>query len=444
MQTNAARVAVPITTHGGSTAARITPIQQLRRSVLSCLLWEREFYEAGTTIAARIKALVPMCAARDVAALAIEARQVQHLRHVPLFLMRELARLSPPGGLVASTLPAVIQRADELAEFMALYWADGKRPLSKQVRRGLATAFLKFDAYQIGKYNREKAVTLRDVMFMVHPKPTSDAQAALFRQLADGTVPVPDTWETELSAGKDKRATFIRLITEGKLGYSALLRNLRGMAEAGVPVELVQRAILERRGGADKVLPFRFIAAARAAPQFEPQLDVAMMAGVEGMPKLPGRTLVMVDVSGSMDRVLSAKSDLTRADAAAALASIIPCEALRVMTFSDMVVECPPRRGMAGVDVIRNSQRHSGTALAHAVNGINQKVDYDRLIVITDEQATDSGRCKPHPNAKGYMINVASAKNGIGYGAWTHIDGFSEGVLRWIHEYERELEGARW
>src|ERR1700760_3651990 len=130
-------------THEGAPAATVTPEQALRRSVLACMLWENEFYEDGVSIATRIQALVPQVAAGRVAALAIEARTVMKLRHVPLLLVREMARLTTHRALVAETLAAVIQRADELAEFLAIYWAQGsvrdngrKAPLSAQVKKG--------------------------------------------------------------------------------------------------------------------------------------------------------------------------------------------------------------------------------------------------------------------------------------------------------------------
>jgi 60 kDa SS-A/Ro ribonucleoprotein len=101
-----------------------------------------------------------------------------------------------------------------------------------------------------------------------------------------------------------------------------------------------------------------------------------------------------------------------------------------VFTFSDRLVEVPPRRGMSGVAAVINSQPHGSTRLGEAVRALPA---HDRLIVVTDEQSHDS---VPNPAARGYMINVASAKNGVGYGAWTHLDGFSENVLRFIHETE--------
>ena len=66
---------------------------------------------------------------------------------------------------------------------------------------------------------------------------------------------------------------------------------------------------------------------------------------------------------------------------------------------------------------------------------------HDRLIVVTDEQSHDT---VADPRAgKAYMVNVASARNGVGYGRWTHIDGFSEAVLGFIREHERLMEEAR-
>lgn len=295
---------------------------------------------------------------------------------------------------------------------------------------------------------RAGAVRLRDVLFLCHAKPTDKAQAALWKRLVENKLAVPDTWEVSLSAGKDKAATFTRLIKEGNLGYLALLRNLRNMVESGVDHDLIKNAIIARRNGAEKVLPFRFVAAARACPAMEPAIDQALCETILASPVLPGTTVVLVDVSRSMLDKLSGKSDLSRMDAAAALASMIHGDR-RVFTFSDDLVEVPARNGMAAVDAIRNSQRFNGTALFDAVHEAQQRIPaHDRMIVITDEQATGAGvlfgsmiqgvrRTMPAPACQNaYVINVASAKNGVGYGPWTHIDGFSEAVLRFIIQKE--------
>lgn len=437
MQVNVARQYNVKTAGGAPAFPHLSAIQQLRRSVLSCLLWENEFYESGQEIGKRIETLAAQVSASDLAALAVEARTGHNLRHVSLLLLAELAKRGGP--VVSATMAQVIQRADELNEFVSLYWRNGKTPLAKQVKKGLAAAFGKFDAYQLAKYDREKAVRLRDVLFMVHPKPRDEAQAALWKSLVDGTLASPDTWEVALSAGGDKKGEFTRLLTEGKLGYLALLRNLRNMTEAGVDESLIRDALIARKGGAQKVLPFRYVAAARACPRMEPAIDQALSEAISDQPPFAGKTAVMVDVSPSMNQKLSARSDLTRMDAGCALASIIHGD-LRMFSFSNDLVEVPPRRGMAGVDALIRSQPQNGTRLFDAIAALNQKVKYDRLIVITDEQDTGGNvrSCPdPLPGTRGYMVNVASNKNGVGYGKWTHIDGFSEGILRWMHEVER-------
>jgi len=133
-----------------------------------------------------------------------------------------------------------------------------------------------------------------------------------------------------------------------------------------------------------------------------------------------------------MNSPVSGKSDMTRMDAAATLASIFPGRA-RIFTFSDALVEVPQRPGMAGVAVIKNSQHHSGTQLGAAIERTKQIGKFDRMIVITDEQSRDT---VGGPSGRGYVINVASNRNGVGYGDWTRIDGFSENVLRFIREIE--------
>jgi 60 kDa SS-A/Ro ribonucleoprotein len=442
MKTNVrtARTA-PVRNHEGVPAVPSKPYTELRRAVLACLLWEDQFYETGESIAERIAKLVKVVPAEKVAELAIEARTAFRLRHVPLLLVRELARRpGAKGNLVGRTLSAVIQRADELSEFVSIYWADKKQPLSAQVKLGLAHAFTKFNAYQLGKYRGDdKAVKLRDVLFLCHAKPKDEAQAALWKTLVDGTLPTPDTWEVALSAGEDKKESFERLLRAGELGYLALLRNLRKMLEVRVDEALI-RGALSAGAATSKALPFRFIAAARAAPRFEAQLDAALQVATVNMPKLLGTTVVLVDTSPSMRAPLSAKSDLQRIDAACGLAILCReiCEEARVFAFSSHIKEVPPRRGMALTDAILQAVPSNGTLLGAAITYVNQTVKYDRLIVVTDEQSQD-----PVPNAiaSGYMVNVSSAAHGIGYGPWTRIAGFSEAILTFIQESERAVEG---
>lgn len=419
----------PIHTYEGAVAKHINPEMQLRRSVMSCMLWEAEFYESGVSIAARIAATIALVPAEKVSDIAIESREKMKLRHVPLLIVREMARIKTHRHLVASTLARVIQRPDELAEFCALYWKEKRQPLSAQVKRGLAAAFQKFNAYELAKWNQDGAVKLRDVLFLCHAKPKDGEQEALWKQLIAGTLPVPDTWEVALSSGADKLAVWTRLLAEKKLGALALLRNLRNMQEVKVPDSAIKSVLAEIK--TERVLPFRFISAAKFAPHLEPDLENAMFRCLDGRPKIKGKTILLVDVSGSMDAPISGKSDLKRMDAACGLAMLIRevCESVEIYSFSNGLAAIPLRRGFALRDAIVGSQPHGSTMMGAAVTMALTKSSSDRLIVISDEQAAGT---VPDPDRKAYMLNVASAQNGVGYGPWTHIDGWSEACLDFI------------
>jgi 60 kDa SS-A/Ro ribonucleoprotein len=432
MKTNTA--VVTIVTHEGATAKHINTEQELRRAVMACLLWEDTFYESGEDIAKRIMTLCQKATLDELYRIAVEARTQMNLRHVPLLLVREMARhkgIKKNPSLVSKALSEVIQRADELAEFLSLYWKDGRQPLSAQVKKGLAAAFKKFNEYNLAKYDRDGAIKLRDVLFLSHSKPETAEQEELYKRIVNGELQTPDTWEVALSSGADKKETWERLLLEKKLGALAFLRNLRNMDTAKVSDDMI--VSYSRAVKTEKILPFRFIAAARIMPRFEPMLEEMMLK--QEHEKLSGETVLLVDVSGSMNDMLSGKSDMRRIDAACGLAILLRemTSSLRVYTFNSELREVPPRRGFALRDAIGNP--NGSTRLGAATKWLFVNHPSSRIIVISDEQSEDKVPDPPH--GKAYMLNVASYKNGVGYGAWKHIDGFSETVVKWIQEFER-------
>jgi hypothetical protein len=475
-------------THEGGNACTISPYLQLRRSVMSCMLFEKEFYEDGEEIGARIAKLVPLVEPAQCVQLAIDASERANLRHAPLLIVREMARYASHKKFVAKTLSRIITRPDQITDFLALYWSTNienkmsgktkKRTLSHQVKKGLAFAFRKFNEYQFAKYDRDNQVKLRDALFLSHSKPKDKGKDApiftkaerrllklinleqdatqvftpnelLYKKIVDRTLTTPDTWEVALSAGKDKHEVFTSLMLENKLGTIAFLRNLRNMVEARVSISEIRSYSTICK--VDRMLPYQFIAAAKAVPQCEPMLETMMARCVEKMPKLQGKIALLIDVSGSMDERLSSKSDMTRLDAACAVAILIRELTIEVpftWTFSSGFVAVPPRKGFALRDAIVNSQRHASTELAKAIAHLNKIVIgagagmYDTLIVITDEQSSD-GIGSVLPGTKGYIINVASARNGVGYGQFTHIDGFSSSVVDWLINEQKEIKNER-
>jgi 60 kDa SS-A/Ro ribonucleoprotein len=436
MRTNLKTAANAPRTHEGALSVDVSATKELRRTVMANMLFEDTFYESGVDAATRMADLIKRVPFADAAQIAIDAREKFKLRHAPLFLVREILRIHK-GRQVGDLIARVIQRPDECGELLALYWKDKKdAPLTAQLKIGLARALKKFNEYQLAKWNKDGAVKLRDVLFLSHARPKDEAQKSIFDKLAAKQLETPDTWEVALSEGADKKATFERLMAEKKLGALALLRNLRGMIEAGVSEDAIRVALAGMN--AERVLPFRFITAARYAPRLEDALEQAMFRCLAEVPKLGGKTALLIDHSGSMQQVVSAKSEITRFDAAAALAMILreTAERCRVFTFSDRMVEIPPRRGFAMVQAVREVINPVSTMLGSAVREVYRIFpECDRILVVTDEQSADR---PPHPQGHGYIINVGGYKNGIAYGPWISIDGWSEAVLEYVRASEAE------
>ena len=441
----------------GALASRITPELQLRRSILANMLWENIFYEDGVSVTERIKELVPKVPAEKVAALAVEARNKQKLRDVPLFLTREMFRHDSHRVYGGQALTEVIQRPDQLCEFVSLYWKDGKQPLANQAKKALARAFRKFNEYQLSKYNQDRDIKLRDVLFLCHAKPKDRDQEILWKKLVDGTLATPDTWEVELSAGKGegKKESWTRLINENKLGVLALLRNLRNMTQVGVDDSLIRDAL--RNCNPDRALPFRFITAARYAPKFEPELEELMFKCLVGRPKLFGKTVLVLDVSGSMGAKVSGKSEISRLDAAIALAMlvrelsdevVIYCTAGSDSARKHSTELIRARRGFALRDEIRKAAGQLGGGGIF----LKQCMDYiyplekeaDRVIVISDSQDCDQTQAgaPTKANAFGqnnYVMDISCEEHGIGYNKFMVINGFSEHLVDYIYEFEKQF-----
>lgn len=455
MKLNVPQTYTAQTHEGGPAFPHTKPLEELRRAVSTCLLWENTFYEKGSDLGERISALCDQVNLFEIGALAIEARGSMKLRHVPLFLVGEMARINSAKklemGIVSSTLADVIRRPDEITEFLAIYWRNGKRPLPKQVKLGLALAFQKFNRQALSKWNRDGKIKLRDALFLVHPEPRSAEQVADWKALVDGTLEPADTWEVALSGGANKKETWERLLLERKLGYQALLMNLRNMSAVGVDSTLIEAAL---RDGAPKsmMLPFRFVTAAKHAPQYAQALSDAMLLAIDG--SLPGPTALLIDVSGSMDEMISAKSVVKRWQAAGALAVLVremnartslhfQPQYTRVFTFSNRLIEVGNLRGIGLIDAIGNSQLHGGTQLAAALRGLQQVVPVlHRLVVVTDEQSHDG--IIPSWATHSYLLNVASYKPALDQrGGWKRIHGWSEQVVRWMLAEEAVVEAER-
>jgi 60 kDa SS-A/Ro ribonucleoprotein len=437
---------------GGMGAAKQDAEHRLRRVVLACLLWEDLFYESGQENSESIESLIPLVNPVAVADLAIECRLQQKLRHVPLFMALEMVKYPEHKKHVQRVLEAVITRPDQITDTISLWWRSGKRPIPASVKRALATAFTKFNVYSLSKYKaKNKTVTLRDAMRLIHPKPKNSEQELAFRGLLDGTLTPPDTWEVELSKGTDQLESWTRLLKENKLGSLALLRNLNNFEKVGVNRDLVRQAINSM--SSDWLLPLNFYSAYKAQGEYySKEIENAMTRMLQTQEKIPGHTVFVIDCSGSMNQPISSKSKLLRREVAQAMAVFAAqqCDHISVYaTAGDSsghrTARIASHNGFSLIDAINSKLDGLGSngiftrqCLEHIKKDLNGE-DVDRILVFSDSQDCDRENKVPAPFGKfNYIIDVSSHSNGINYkGVWTaEISGWSERFLDFVRAFE--------
>lgn len=417
------------------------------------------FYEKDTTRLERIKNLIQKCNPVFVAKLAVYARNEMHMRSVPLVLVVELAKIYSGDALISKMIAHIIQRADEITELLAYYQMANERTgvkklnrLSKQIQKGLAHSFNKFDEYQFAKYNRDGAVKLKDALFLVHPKAKDEAQQALFNKIVNDTLDTPYTWETQLSQlgqvkffnETEKQKAFTQkweeLIDSNKIGYMALMRNLRNIMEANVSgshIEKVcdylsnEKAVLN-----SKQLPFRFLAAYRELKESKSKyaamvldaLETAVMISAQNIKGFDTHTAVVIacDVSGSMQKNISPKSKVMLYDIGLMLGMLMQSRCKNVVSgmFGDRwkVINMPKRSVLSNVNEYYKREGEVG----YATNGylvledlISRKEIADKVMLFTDVQMWNSNATKDSfasswnrykniaPNAKLYLFDLA-------------------------------------
>lgn len=438
----------------GALAARQSNVALLRRAVLANLLWEDVAYMDGVSVANEIKRLIPLCPAIDVYNIALEARLMQKLRHTPLFIAVEMCKYPEHKLFVKDLLPRIITRADMLTDFLAIYWKDGKKPIANQVKKGLELAFHNFNEYKLAKYDRDAAIKLRDVMFLVHAKPKNQYEQELFKKVADRTLTPPETWEVLLSRGEDKKTTWTKLITENKIGGLAMLRNIANMQRADVDRRIIQQGLTNLRSS--MLLPLDFWKAARMNPKFDRDIEDAMIEAYKNLPKLPGKTLFIVDVSGSMGSLTSGNSNFNRMDQACAMAILAAnqCEDYELVATAGN--DCYkiqasewiqyPKRGFALAPQIMDTRKRIGgggiftrQCLEWCKSKFSDK-KFDRIIIFSDSQDCDYPEKRvPKPfGTYNYIVDVSAHTRGVNYkGVWTaEISGWSEHFLTYIAALE--------
>lgn len=386
------------TNKSGHVAYAMPDKERLVTQVLTSLYGEEKYYGDTTNELIKTAEAVLEREPKFVANLARYARKEMHLRSVSHALTALVAHNVKSKPFIKEVVNGVVERADDITEILACYLGMFGKPIPNGLKKALGEAFGKFNTYQISKYNGgNKAVKFKDVLKLTHVKPKDREQEKLFNDIINDTLPVAERWETELSAHGNNASSWDKLIVENKLGYMAMLRNLRNILNANPDnISKVYDKLQDKQAVLkSKQLPFRFFSAYREVQNIGTSkvldvLETAIEHSVENLPKLKGKTVIAIDTSGSMQSKISAKSTIACEDIArllAVLASKI-CEEYIVYTFDTSIRKVTfTSRGGIIETALKLPVLGGGTNIAlPLLEMLQNRIKADRLIMLSDNE----------------------------------------------------------
>jgi hypothetical protein len=369
-------------------------------SILLTTFLKEEFYRSEKQTIARIRQLVvdvndPVF----VAKAALYARNAFGMRSVSHLVAGELAKRVKGAPWTKHFYAKVARRPDDVMETLGYYLATYGRPIPNSLKKGLGTALAHFDEYQLAKYRLEHGeFKLVDAVNLVRPRAT-----LALGKLMRGELAPAGTWETKLTqAGEEsslervaeaKAEAWAELVQERKLGYLALLRNVRNILTHAPEVadELARQLAEEKSVRRSLVFPFQFLSAVevlkqgnlRGAGRVMEALNDAIDHSLANIPKFEGRTLIALDSSGSMVGQPQAIGSLF----AAALVKTIDAD---LMLFSDDARYVSLNRRDTTLTLAKSIPFISGGT---NFNAIFQRASrgYDRIIILSDMQGWMGG-----------------------------------------------------
>lgn len=386
----------------GGESFKQSPELNLVSLVLSTFV-NKEFYRDENKTLEEMRNLISKVDPMFAAQVGVFARNEFGMRSITHALSSDLAKSISGEPWAQEFYRQVIFRPDDITETIAYHLAiNGKIPNS--MKKGFAAAFNKFDAYQIAKYRGEgKAVKLIDAVNLVHPVPTAKNKEAL-EKLVAGTLRSTETWEAKMTkagqtATSDKEKSEKKaeawqdLLAKNKLGYFALLRNLRNISQdAPDIVDLATQRLVDAKAiNNSKVLPFRFLSAmdAIAGTVHERKLTKAISDAVEislsNMPELSGKTLVAVDVSGSM--TFNKAGDRIAAEIAALFgAAIFKSNDSDLLVFDGHATYAQLNPNDSLTTMVRSMDFRGGATDFNSIFNTANKA-YDRVFILSDMEA---------------------------------------------------------
>lgn len=382
----------------GHIAYKMGDKEKLITQVLTSFFNEKKFYgDNSAEIQETIKRVVSVDP-EFVSKLAIFARREFNMRSVAHVLTAYLAHEIEGKPYTRKTVKAVSLRGDDVTEIMACYLDLFGKPIPNALKKGIADVLQTFDEYTLAKYKGTgKTVKMRDLLCLCRPTPKSQFQSDMWKKLLNNELATPYTWETELSANGNNKKTWGRLIESGKVGYMALLRNLRNILNANPSnidkvFDLIQTSEAVKRS---KQLPFRFLSAYKELENIGGSrvfdvLENAVEASITNMPKLEGTTVIAVDTSGSMGACISQRSNVRCYEIALLLGLIANkiCDNSIFYTFDSEIHKYPlsSRNGIL-YTTLHTRACGGATYMNLPFNAmINEHIKADRIIVLSDNQ----------------------------------------------------------
>lgn len=391
----------------GHVAYAMKDKEKLVTQVLTSFFNESRFYSDNS---AEMQETIKRVIQKDpqfVSNLAVFARREFNMRSVAHVLTAYLAHEEKGKPYVRNTVKGVSLRGDDVTEIMSFYLSTFGKPIPNSLKKGINDVLKGFDEYTLAKYKGEgKSVKMRDLLILCHPRPDTSAQEQLWKRCLEGTLEIPVTWETQLSANGNNAETWEKLIDSGKVGYMALLRNLRSILTANPRnvdkvLEKIADPVAVRKS---RQLPFRFLSAYKSVANIGGSkvfdaLESAIDAAVDNLPKIPGTTVIAIDTSGSMGSTISAKSDVRCCEISMMLGVIANriCENAIVYTFdTSLKKKAFSTRGGILYTVMHEAHAVGGTLMQLPFRAmINDHVRADRVIVISDNECNGGWHGSP-------------------------------------------------
>lgn len=337
-----------------------------------------------------------------VANLAVFARREFNMRSVSHILVAYLSHEAQGKPYTREAVKGVSLRGDDVTEIMACYLSMFGKPIPNSLKKGINDVLQGFDEYTLAKYKGNgKAVKMRDLLCLCRPTPKNKEQSELWKRLLNDELEIPVTWETELSANGNNAKTWEKLIDSRKVGYMALLRNLRNILNANPSnidkvFETLQNPEAVKRS---KQLPFRYLSAYKELANIGGSrvfdvLENAVEASIENVPKLSGTTVIAVDVSGSMSDCVSSKSKVQCYEIAMLLGLIANkiCENSIFYTFNTDIKKYAVSHRSGILETTLHSRCGGGTNMyLPFAKIIEDKVNADRIIILSDNECNSGG-----------------------------------------------------